>query len=79
MERLIGEQMALPCALFNTRTAGPRRLREGTGWCREGAERRRISKSAEKFAGIEGLEVMVEMSGQKENVKVRHVARSQGG
>lgn len=48
--------------------AGPERLGEGTGWCGQGTLRSRISKSAEKFSGIEGLEVM-EMSGQRENVR----------
>lgn len=27
---------------------------------------------AEKFAGIEGLEVVLEMSGLRENIRVRH-------
>lgn len=78
MERLIGEQMALPCALFNTKTVDTKRPGEG----QVGVERAqkvtlRISRSAEKFAGIEGLEVMVEMSRQRENIGSGIVQRHQ--
>lgn len=37
----------------------------------------RISRSAEKFAGIERLEVMVEMSRQRENIGSGIVQRHQ--
>lgn len=48
----------------------------GVDRAQKGTLKSRISKSAEKFLGIEGLEVM-EMSGQRKNVRSGIVDRYQ--